>query len=130
MEYQPIERETPTGKAAPNPKNSIKAENISTKKLAESIVERDLDIVKKEVNTIVKMIEKKERLDKAEKAMNKIQQQKLTSLLEDVFAKVNKINSQLTKGLEKIAETKNNSISDIAINLQNQGKLKVAIEME
>ena len=130
MEYQPIERETPTGKAAPNPKNQAKTKNnLNVDKLTKSFQERNLSIVKKEVKTLVETIEKKEKPDGAEKAMNKVQQQKLVSLLQNVISTVNNTNSLLKDGLKEIATTKNNSISDIAIGLQHQGKLKVTIEI-
>ena len=128
MEEIQVETET---KEASNIKNPEKAnENLNFKKIAKSVTKGNYNIVKQEVNSIIRKIEKKGNIDEVKKNINRVQQQKLTSLLKNVILTVNKTNSLLQDGLKEIATTKNNSVSDIAIGLQNQGKLKVAIEME
>jgi len=127
MEEIQVETET---KEASNIKNPEKAnENLNFKKIAKSVTKGNYNIVKQEVNSIIRKIEKKGNIDEVKKNINRVQQQKLTSLLKNVILTVNKTNSLLQDGLKEIATTKNNSVSDIAIGLQNQGKLKVTIEI-
>lgn len=127
MEEIQVETET---KEASNIKNPEKAnENLNFKKIAKSVTKGNYNIVKQEVNSIIRKIEKKGNIDEVKKNINRVQQQKLTSLLKNVILTVNKTNSLLQDGLKEIATTKNNSVSDIAIGLQSQGKLKVTIEI-